>query len=490
MDLFNSTYTVSEIKNKSIKGIKWVGVAEVIVRLIQIISTIILARLLGSTTFGTFGICLIFYRFLHAIGDLGFGTALVQKKYIEQKQLDSILFLCLIFSTILCLILYLSVDYVQHFFNSGDLARPLKMLSFIFIIVACSTILRSLFIRKLNFDKLTICEVLSIFFNSIIAVFLAYNGFGIWSLIIGLYIENILLTILLFIYADWIPHLRISFTHIKEILNFALNVILARVAYFFNANIDKLLVGKFLGAHYLGIYVIAYSFIDMPVQRLSKNATKVTFSTLSKFQDNLMEFKETYKTINYYLSLIIFPVFIGLFIVAPEFTRVFYGPQWEEMITPLRILCFAGIFRSLLIVSSTTLFAMNKPHLEVKIAFFQGFILCTLIILLLRSGITGVSAAVTSGYLIGFMVSLSLSLSIVRINFREYIKLISNPFIGAGIIMGIWFVNLFIFKHFISDFTFMTVNIAVCGICFITYISMSDRTIFYKLRKILSNSYE
>jgi PST family polysaccharide transporter len=470
MDLLGSNYTLSEIKHKSIKGIKWVSAAEVVIRIIQFISIIILAKLLGPATFGTFGICLIFYRFLYAIGDLGFGTALIQKNNIEQKHLDTIFCLCLIFSTILCLILYSLADYLQQFFGSSNLAHPLRILSFIFILVACSTIFRSLFIKKLQFVQLTIIEVLSVLFNAVVALVLAYKGFGIWSLIIGLYSEHMLLTILLLIYGKWIPHFRIR--------------------YFFNTNIDKFLVGKFLGEHYLGIYLIAFSLIDMPVQRISKNATKVTFSTLSKFQDNLIEFKKTYKAINYYLSLIIFPLFAGLFIVAPEFIRVFYGPLWEEMIIPLRILCFAGIFRSLIVVSSTTLFALNKPQLEARIALVQGLILCILITLFLKLGIIAVSAAVTSGYLIGFSLSLFCSLSIVHLNFREYFKLISNPFTGAGIIIGIWCINLFTLRQYMSDVLFLTVNIAVGGIFFIIYVTLSDRTILFKLREILLSSHE
>ncbi|MFX0205486.1 MAG: lipopolysaccharide biosynthesis protein [Candidatus Hodarchaeota archaeon] len=483
-------YTVSQIKNKSIKGVKWVGLAEIIVRLVQVITTIILAKLLGPTTFGTFGICLILFRLANVIGDFGFGAAIIQKKDIGKIQIDTIFSLCLIFSTILCLTTYFLADYVQHFFSFKDLAKPIKILSFLFIIVAFSIILRSLFIRNLNFDKLSIFEVLSFFFNSIIAILLAYKGMGIWSLIIGLYIENILLTILLFFYVNWIPNLRISFTCLKEILPFAFNVILARLAYFFNSNIGNFFVGKFLGQHYLGIYLIAYSFIDMPVQRISKNVTKVTFSTLSKFQDNLMEFKKTYKAINYYLSLIIFPLFIGLFIVAPEFIRTFYGHQWEEMILPLRILCFTGIFRSLLVISSTTLFAINKPDVEVKIAFFQGFLLCTLIILWLRSGIIGVSMAVTAAYLIGSSTSLILTLSAIRMRLREYIKLILNPFVGSVFIILIWLINSFTLKNVISDLIFMIMNIVISSILFIIYICIIDRSVFSQFRKILLTTYE
>jgi len=486
----SATYTVSEIRNKSIKGIKWVGLAEVMIRLGQVISTIILAKLLGPNTFGIFGICLILYRLAHAIADFGFGAAIIQKKDIEKRQIDTIFSLCLIFSTILCLTAYFLADYVQHFFSFKDLTEPIKILSFIFVIVASSIILRSLFIRNLNFDKLTIIEVLSFFLSSIIAIFLAYKGFGIWSLIIGLYIENILLTILLFIYANWIPHLRISFTCLKEILPFAFNVILARLAYFFNSNIGNFLVGKFLGQHYLGIYLVAYSLIDMPVQRISKNVTKVTFSTLSKFQDDLMEFKKTYKAINYYLSLIIFPLFIGLFIVAPEFIRTFYGHQWEEMIVPLRILCFAGIFRSLLVISSTTLFAINKPEVEVKIAFFQGFLLCTLIILFLHSGIIGVSLAVTAAYLLGSSTSLILTLSTIRMRLREYIKLILNPFVGSGFIISIWLVNFFTLKNVMSDLIFMIINIIISAILFTIYVFITDRSVFSRFRKILLTSYD
>ena len=199
---FHMDYSVSEIREKSISGIKWVGIAEVVIRVLQLVSTILLARLLGPGTFGTFGICLIFFRLISSIGDLGFKTVIVQKSHIEKKLLDTIFVLCIIFSTVLCIILYFSADFVQCFFKYDNLLDPLKYFSFIFIIASWNGIYRSLFIRNLEFVKLTQIEIFSFLLNVGASLFLAFQGMGIWSLIVGLYVENIFQALLFIIYGD------------------------------------------------------------------------------------------------------------------------------------------------------------------------------------------------------------------------------------------------------------------------------------------------
>jgi PST family polysaccharide transporter len=312
---------------------------------------------------------------------------------------------------------------------------------------------------------------------------------GIWSLIVGLYVENISQALLFIIYEGWTPGFKISADYIKGNVGFASRIVLARIAYFLNSNMDKLLVGKLLGEHFLGIYTIAWGLMDMPVQRVSKNVAKVTLPTLSRFQDNISEFKKTYKITNYYLSLVILSIFIGLFIIADKFTILFYGAPWEPMITPLRILCFAGIFRSFLIISSTSLLALNKPGLEVKIAYVQSLVIFLLMLLLVPFGINGASLAVAVAYSIGFLISLSLLLSHVGVTFSEYFSLMLHPSVATGMMLFTWLTNIFIFAKHLNDISFLVMNSAICAIVFIFSIFLMDRSLFSRVKKVFTQGY-
>ncbi len=486
MNMLNDLLSDAEVKHKSLKGLKWVGMAEVMVRATYFIGTIILAKLLGPAIFGILGVCLIFLKLVQVVGDLGLGTTLVQKKILSSGHLDTIFTICVLFSLLLNLALYYLAPFVQYFFNFQNLARPLQILSFLFIPQTLSMLLKCLFMRKLAFKRLTIIEVLSVLGNISTAIVMAYAGYGIGSLIAGMYVEHLLVTMLSFVSLRWFPRPALNRAAITDMYYFASQVIISRISYFGTNTIDKLLIGKFLGEHILGIYLVAYNLIDMPVQRISKNITKVTFATLSNFQNNLPEFKKIYISINYYLSLIIVPLFAGIFIIAPEFIRIFYGHHWEEMIRPLRILCAAGIFRSMMVVFSSTFLALNQPRREARISLMQCAILFILLILALNTGIIGVSAAVSLSYALGFTVALYYLLPPMNMNLRDYLSLLATSLTGSGIIVSLWASNLLLMRRIMGDLLFMSFTIALCGMCFTCYLLMRDRTIFVKLKIFLS----
>jgi len=482
----NTEYTITQVKHKSIKGIKWVGIGETIVRFLHVAATIILARLLGPEIFGSFAICLICFRLMNSIGDLGFSAVIVQKKKVESNQLDSILVLCFVFCVISTLFIYFSANIVEAFFKYENLSNSIRYFSFIFLCVPINAVYRSIFVRDMRFFSLTLIEVVSFLLNISISLLLAFQGKGIWALIAGLYLESISQTFLFLIYGKWKPRLRIDFNAISESLNFASKVMFARIGYFFNTNIDNLLIGKFLGQHFLGIYLIAYSLIDMPVQRISKNVAKVAFPTLSKFQDNMSEFKKAYRTSNYLLSIIILPLFIGLFIVADDFCALLYGFQWMSMVTPLRMLCFAGIFRSFLVLSSTSLLALDKPGLEVGIAYVQGLLIFLFTFLLLGFGLDGVSVAVSVAYAIGFVISLVLLLPHVEMQLQHYLTLILYPCLAAGAMVSTWFVNLYLIGDHLDTISLLILNICTCSFAFLFSIWFMDRSVFSYVHKIIT----
>ncbi len=474
----------STVKYQSLKGMKWMTSAEIGTRLLQFGVSIILARLLGPSVFGVFGVCLIFFRLVGALGDLGFGTVIIQKEGVTEKLISSAGALAMLFSFVLCMGLFTSAGYVYHIFPYEGLVDVLRVFSFIFIFEGLSIIFRSIYIRELRFKALTVIQITTLGAGCGISLLLAFHGIGVWSLIAGLYTETGLQVLLFIILGRYASKPRIDRISIKENYQYAMKILLTRAAYFLNANLGALLVGKYMGEYGLGLYVVAYGLMDAPVQRISKSVGIVSFTALSKFQNDTQEFEKMYGTINHYFSLIVFAVFIGLFIVSREFVVVLYGSAWQGMVIPLQILCFAGIFRSLLIITSSSLVAMNKIEIELGISFGQSLLMLIFILALIQYGTAGACLGVACAQGLGYLASLFVLGSAFKQKQTNYIHLYHSTVPSVAMLLA-WSLSQFAFSGVVNDLSLLIINIVTCSTCFVLSVYWMDRMFFAKVRQFI-----
>jgi len=459
--------------------------AEVATRMLQLGISIILARILGPSVFGVYGVCLIFYRLVGAVGDLGFGTVIIQKEIVKGKVIVSVAALSLLFSCSLGVGLYIFANSATLYFSYDGLAALLRALSFIVALEGLCIILRSIYIRELRYQALSTIQLLAIVAGGVISLFLAFQGMGVWSLIFGLFAEIGLQVTLFIVFIRHDYMMQVDSSFIRENYNSALKILLARLIYYLNINMGALLIGKFLGVYALGLYVVAYGLVDTPVQRISKSVGMVSFAALSKFQNDIVEYEKTYESIKYYYSLIVFAVFMGLFIISEEFIAIFYGAGWKGMVTPLRVLCFVGIFRSLLVISSAALLALNKTGVELAIAFTQSIIMMILLIILIKYEITGACLALAFAHGLGYFVSLHYIRHEIKIKNKIIFNHLYNAFVPSVAMVFVWFLSKLVLDGRITEFSMLIFNTFVCGSCFILIVIMMDKSFFGKLRKFV-----
>jgi O-antigen/teichoic acid export membrane protein len=473
------------IKEQSARGLKWITASEIGMRGLQFGVSIVLARLLGPSVFGVFGVCLIFFKMIGMIGDAGLGTLIIQREHLPSKMVNGVSMISILLSAVLCIGLFLSASCFERLFQYKGLTYILRVFSFIFLIEGFNIILRSIFLRDLRFPALAIIQLLSLTVGGSISVILAVNSMGIWSLIIGLYIENGLHVVLLIIFSNRKIRPSLDFVFLKEDVHFALKIILTRASYFLNSSLGAVLIGKFLGDQALGLYVVAYGVMDMPVQRISKNVGILSVATLSKFQSDTREFGNIYKVINRYFSLVIFALFVGLFVVAEEFVMVFYGVKWLGMVVPLQVLCFAGIFRSLLVVSSASLVALNRIGTELIISFIQGLLMLITVLVLLQFGLAIACFGLVLAHGIGYLAAQIVIASRLKQAWTGCLGHLYHAAVPAGGMIVAWLIIRWLLKGNITNLTFFAVNTIACGFVFIFIATTMDKTVFSQIRKFL-----
>ncbi len=335
------------LEQKTISGMKWSGTSQILRQISQVITSIILARLLAAEDFGLLGMAFVFINLVAVFNNFGIGSVVVQKQDIDDGNLSSVFWFSLVIGFLAVLIIIAAAPFIAIFFNQSALIPIISVMSLNFIFISLSTVQNSILLKNLKLKKLTFLEVFSTIFSGIIGVILAFLGYGVWSLVWQSIALNLVYTILLWITNDWMPKLHFDWKDIKSIINFTSNLSGFNLLNYFSRNADKLLIGKFLGATALGYYTLAYTIMLYPLSNISSVLSKVMFPALSQIQHDHSKFRSFYIKSTRYIAFITFPMMLGLFAIADEFVLIVYGEKWAPAIFLIKVLSIIGLVQSI-----------------------------------------------------------------------------------------------------------------------------------------------
>jgi PST family polysaccharide transporter len=335
------------LKDQAILGIEWTAGARVAKLILQFIISVILARLLTPKDFGLIAMIVVFTGFAALFSEMGFGTALIQRKVIEERHLSSIFWLNIAVGLILTCIFFAGAPLVSTFYSEPRLKTLTMFVSANFFLSSFKVVQFSILSRSMDFRKLAVIETTTMFIAGSFAITLALFGYGVWSLAWQMIITTIIGVILFWLFTEWRPRFQFDKNAVKELLGFSSNLLGFNVFNYWARNIDNLLIGKFVSSAGLGIYSRAYGLMLMPLSQISATLGRVLFPSLSKTQDDKVLAKKIYlKTIGA-IALLTLPMMTGLMVVADSFVLALLGPKWAAVIPVLRILCLVGMMQSL-----------------------------------------------------------------------------------------------------------------------------------------------
>jgi len=337
----------------AIKNVSWASASQFGRQLVQYTTTLILVGLLNPKDFGLMALALIVIGFLEIFKDLGTGVAIIQRPKPSKELLSSIFWVNIIAGCVVTLLIFLSADLVAAFFNTENLQDILRVLSISFFISSFGITSRSLLQKEHEFKLISTAELISVVIGASAALILAFNGFGVWSLVFQSLISIFIGTTLMITFHPWKPSFIFNKSEIFSISKFSLNQTGYNFSNYFARNLDYILIGKFLNDYYLGHYFLAYRIMLYPVQNISAVVSRVMFPIYSEIQNDNDRFKSIYQKVSNTISLVTFPSLIGLAAISGSFLTSFFGNQWNPDLLQILILILApvGVLQSL---ASTT----------------------------------------------------------------------------------------------------------------------------------------
>jgi len=274
------------LKQKTITGLLWSSIERFSFQGLQFIITIIMARILNPSDFGLIGMIAVFVAISQSLIDSGFAAALIQKKDRNQTDLSTIFFFNLVVSIFFYFLIFFSSPYIADFYKEPKLIILTKVISINIIFLSLTLIQTTLYTIKLNFKTQAKASLISLIISGFIGIYLAYSGYGVWSLVWQTLIKNALNCILLWLYSKWIPDLMFSRKSFSSLFSYGSNLLLAGLLYTIFENIYLFIIGKNFNSKELGYYVKARNVANLPSASISGIILRVTFPVLSSIQDN------------------------------------------------------------------------------------------------------------------------------------------------------------------------------------------------------------
>lgn len=280
----------------------------------------------------------------NTITSFGFNQALVQRKDITERHINSVFTFDLTISIFLAGMFYFMAPVIASFFNSPESKNVIRVLSIVFVLTTLHDMPYTLLRRNINFKTISLIDTVKEISMALITLLLAILGLKYWAIVFGQLIPLFLATIYLLYKVGWIP--RISYHHasIKELFSFGIWSFINMQMYFFSTRIDRIIIGRGLTPSLLGLYDKAKSLSQMPSESIAMNINAVLFSSFSRMQHDKKELHNIFTKGLVIISMINFPIYITLYALAYPIVLVLFGEKWSAMAVTLQILSLSGFF--------------------------------------------------------------------------------------------------------------------------------------------------
>lgn len=362
---------------------------------------VILARLLSPRDFGLIAMITVITSFVNIFAELGFSAALVQKQDVRQEHLSSVFWLNLGAGLLLTITLMAGAPLIAGFYQEPLLVPLTMLISITFLISSLNIVQNTLMTKALDFKTLSIVEIAAVGISGVVAIVMAYTGFGVWSLAVQSVVLSAVTAALLWKLSDWCPDLTFKWGAIRDLLGFSMSLFGTKVLNYWVRNVDYLLIGRFLGTTPLGVYTRAYKVMLFPLANVSRVLSKVMFPFFSTIQEDKQRVKSVYLKMTRTIALVTFPMMMGLFITVEPFVLTLYGPKWVEMISVLQILCLVGMVQSIATLNGNLYLSQSRADLQFRVGLVLKANGILGIVIGLRWGIVGVAV----GYAIASVVN-------------------------------------------------------------------------------------
>ncbi|MFZ2389140.1 MAG: lipopolysaccharide biosynthesis protein, partial [Polaromonas sp.] len=329
------------LRRDVVRAIGATTVGNGLAKIISLSATLILARLLTPDDFGLMAMASTVTGFIGFFNEIGIGAAIVQRREVHKNEIDGCFGIALLASALLSLLVIAISWPAAYFFDMPALQRLLSVMGFGFLFGALNTVPVALLRKEMRFQAVLWLGIASTVAQSLVTIPLAALGFGYWSIVGGFFVGQIVATVWYWRISTWRPNWPLRLREGRALLSYGVDITFTRVLWHAYMNADKLIVGKLLGEHAVGVYDVSRSLASLPTSQISGLVSSIASPVFSNLQENLPKLRAAQLRLSSGVAYITFPLLAGIAVLAVELVQVLLGDKWSEAVFPLQALCIS-----------------------------------------------------------------------------------------------------------------------------------------------------
>lgn len=372
------------LKSQAVKGVVWSAVERFSVQGIQFVLSIIIARLVAPSEYGLIAMLGIFLAIAQTFIDSGFSNALIQKKDRTEVDFSTVFYFNIVVSLIVYLILFLSAPYIALFYKEPLLDIITKWVGLNIIISALSIVQRAKLTIQLNFKTQAKASLIAVVVSGICGITMAYYGYGVWALVCQSLLNNLLSTILLWVFARWMPAFIFSWQSFKGLFSFGSKLLLSGLLHTIYLNLYTLVIGKRYSATDVGYYNRSFNFAQFPSVNIMNIFSRVVYPMQCELQSDRMLLDKVFIQFLRLSCFIVFPLMILLAVLSKPLVLFLLTEKWEVVGDLLPILCASYMFYPIIVVNNQMLNVAGRSDFFLKAEFVKKTVSIVVLVITMR----------------------------------------------------------------------------------------------------------
>lgn len=427
----------NQIDNKTtIKNFIWRFAERCGAQGVSFIVSIVLARLLEPSVYGTIALVTVFTTILQVFVDSGLGTALIQKKDADDLDFSSVFY----FNFTVCLVLYfgmfVSAPYIAKFYGDETLVPVIKVISLTLVISGVKNIQQAYVSRNMLFKRFFFSTIGGTIASAFVGIFMAYIGMGVWALVAQQLSNATIDTIILWVTVKWKPKRMFSWKRLKELLSYGWKLLVSALLETVYNNLRNLVIGKLYSSADLAYYNQGDKFPKLIVTNINTSIDSVLLPTMASAQDDSARVKNMTRRAIKTSTYIMAPLMIGLAFCANTIVELVLTEKWLPCVPFLQIFCITYMFYPVHTANLNAIKAMGKSDIFLKLEIIKKIVGMALLLSTMWFGVMAMAYSLLVSCVLNQIINSWPNKKLLNYGYLEQLKDIL-PEILLALFMGI-----------------------------------------------------
>lgn len=410
------------MNNNVVKNFLWRFFERCGAQFVTLIVSIVLARILTPSDFGTVSLIMVFTTILQVFVDSGLGTALIQKKDADDLDFSSVFY----FNFAICLILYLGMfiasPFIAKFYKDISLTLIIRVISLTIVMSGVKGIQQSYVSRNMLFKKFFFATLGGTLFSAVLGIGMAYAGFGVWSIVAQQLSNTAIDTLILWITVDWRPKRMFSWQRLKSLLSYGWKLLVSSLLDTIYNNLRNLIIGKIYTSSDLAYYNQGDKFPKVIVMNINASIDSVLLPSMSGEQENKERVKSMTRRAIKTSTYIMAPLMMGLLFCAEPIVRLLLTDKWLPCVPYLRIFCFTYMFYPIHTANLNAIKAMGRSDLFLKLEIIKKVVGLILLFITMRISVMAMAYSLIFSGILSQIINSWPNWKLLNYNYLEQLR--------------------------------------------------------------------